>query len=173
MLLIEDYTDLLSLEEKEILEKKYLSFVNNDEPKKYKNSENYYVREHISKDNPEFQTIIYKINDRIEKEVKNHNTNLDCFWINKVTNNTNKNDTFHRDLADITLVMYLNDNFTGGEYEYFIPDSSNKEKIKPKKYLTIISSRDIQHRVTPVLEGERFSIVFFYVFTKKTNKTLI
>jgi hypothetical protein len=169
MILIEDNTNLFTLEEKETLEKKCTLFVNNSSL----NSTNYYVRESIHKDNPEFQTIISKINNCVNKQLKTINIKLDAFWINKITNETNKNDGFHKDSSDITFLMYLNDEFTGGEYEYMVEETQKREKLKPKKYLSIITNRDIEHRVKPVLEGERYSIVFFYSYTKKTNKTLL
>ena len=40
------------------------------------------------------------------------------FWINKITTDTNKDDTFHTDISDLTIVTYLNDDYTGGEFEY-------------------------------------------------------
>jgi hypothetical protein len=173
MILIKDNTDLFTLEEKGILEKKCSLFTNNDNPAKKENFVNYYVREYVDKDDPEFQTIISKINNYVIKSSKKDNINLTGFWINKVTNETNKNDDFHKDYSDITFLMYLNDEFMGGEYEYIAPESKIKSKIKPKKYLSIITDKNIPHRVNPVLEGERYSIVFFYDINKKINKSLI
>jgi hypothetical protein len=173
MILIKDNTDLFTLEEKYILEKKCSLFTNNDNPAKKENFVNYYVREHVDKDDTEFQTIISKINNYAIKSSKKGNINLTGLWINKVTNETNKNDDFHKDYSDITFLMYLNDEFIGGEYEYIAPESKIKSKIKPKKYLSIIADKNIPHRVNPVLEGERYSIVFFYDINKKINKSLI
>lgn len=173
MIFIEDNTDLFSLEEKQILEKKYLFFNQTDTPLKKEQSANYYVRSHISADDIEFKSIISKINDYVIKVSNKTNVKLISCWINKVTNETNKNDDFHKDSSEITFLMYLNDQFTGGEYEYIVTGSKNKEKIKPIKYLGIITDKNISHRVKPVLEGERYSIVFFYDIDKKTNKTLI
>jgi hypothetical protein len=173
MILIENDVDLFTLEEKEILEKKCSLFVNTDNPVKKEKFTNYYVREFINKDDPEFQTIISKIDNCINKQFKKINIKLDTFWINKITNETNKNDGFHKDVSDITFLMYLNEEFTGGEYEYIVETTQKREKLKPKKYLSIITDRTVEHRVTPVLEGERYSMVFFYNFDKKVNKTLI
>ena len=173
MILIENDIDLFTLEEKEILEKKCSLFVNIDNPVKKEKLTNYYVREFINKDDPEFRTIISKIDNCINKQFKKINIKLDGFWINKITNQTNKNDEFHTDAADITFLIYLNDEFTGGEYEYIELENKKKKKLKPKKYLSIITDRTVEHRVNPVLEGERYSMVFFYNFDKKVNKTLI
>jgi hypothetical protein len=171
MLIVSDSTDLFNPVEKEILESKCTSFANNDVPNL--KSTNYYVREFIPRDNMEFQTIISKINDRVSSLLKTDNIVLNAFWINKVTNETNKNDGFHTDESDITFLMYLNDNFIGGDYEYAIPETRKKERLKPKKYLSIITDINVRHRVIPVIEGERYSIVFFYSVNKKSSKTLI
>jgi len=173
MISIEDNSDLFNLNEKEILEKKYLSFTLTDNPSKKEKSANYYVRSHIPNDDAEFKMIVSKINNYVTKLSKKDNIKLNAYWINKVTKDTNKNDEFHKDSSDLTFLMYLNEEFTGGEYEYIAPETKNKEKIKPKKYLSIITTKDISHRVKPVLDGERYSIVFFYDFDKKVNKTLI
>lgn len=170
MLIVSDNTHLFNSDEKEILEKKCAAFKNNDIPKEFTN---YYVREFISKDNAEFQTIISKINDSVSNILKTNNIELNAFWINKVTNETNKNDGFHTDESDITFLMYLNDNFVGGDYEYAIPETKNRERLKPKKYLSVITDKSVRHRVIPVVEGERYSIVFFYNVNRKKSKTLI
>ena len=39
--------------------------------------------------------------------------------------------------------------------------------------LPALASSNVQHRVNPVIEGERYSIVFFYSINKKLNKTLL
>jgi|688.fasta_scaffold692052_2 hypothetical protein len=173
MILIEDNADLFDINEKQILEKKCLSFIVTHPPVKTKFGANYYVRELISNDDTEFQTIISKVNNSVRKLSKPIDIKLNEFWINKVTKNTNKDDGFHKDVSAITFLMYLNDEFTGGEYEYVIPTTKKKEKLKPKKYLSIITDRSVEHRVNPVIEGQRYSIVFFYDFDKKLNKTLI
>lgn len=171
MIVFEDSTHLFNTEEKEILEKKCRSFVNDDVPSA--DTKNYYVRERINKNNDEFKTIISKVNNHITNLSKTESIKLDGFWINKITNETNQNDGFHKDVSDITFLMYLNDEFTGGEYEYIVPETKNKEHLIPKKYLSIITTKDVAHRVKPVINGERYSIVFFYNFDKKISKTLI
>ena len=118
------------------------------------------------------KSIIIKINNYLNEKLKNK-IEFQGAWINKITNQTNKNDEFHTDAADITFLIYLNDEFTGGEYEYIELENKKKKKLKPKKYLSIITNKTIEHRVHPVLEGERYSMVFFYNFDKKINKTLI
>jgi hypothetical protein len=172
MIVIEDNKDLFSLKEKQILIKRCLSFKIDDIPELIGKSRNFYVREHISIDDKNMQPIILKINNYLNQKLKSK-IRFQMAWINKITNQTNQNDKFHHDESDITFLMYLNDEFTGGEYEYFEPENKKKEKLKPKKYLSIITDKTIEHRVNPVLDGERYSMVFFYDFDKKVNKTLI
>jgi hypothetical protein len=173
MILIENATDLFDTKEKQILEKKCLSFVITHPQFKTNKKSNYYLREGIQNDDIEFQTIISKVNNCVNKLSKTIDVKLDSFWINKVTKNTNKDDEFHKDFSDLTFLMYLNETFTGGEYEYIVPTYKNKQIVKPKKYLSIITNKDILHRVKPVLDGERYSLVFFYNFVKKNKKTLL
>jgi len=170
MLAIKDNVDLFNPNEKKILEKKCLTFINSSVPNK--SSNNYYVRQHIPNDDIEFETIIDKINNYVIKLLKT-DIKLEGLWINKVTNDTNQTDGFHYDASDITFLMYLNDDFTGGEYEYVISKTDEGKIIKPEKYLSIITDKGIKHRVKPVISGERYSIVFFYYFDTKIKKTLI
>lgn len=85
--------------------------------------------------------------------------------INIVNENTNKNDTFHVDGADKSIITYLNNNFLGGEFEYLY--LNNITKIKPEKGLSIVLDSNIKHRVLPVINGTRYSLVCF--FTAKEN----
>ena len=174
MITIEDSINLFSLKEKQILKKRCVSFSGSiDDPaKRSEKSKNYYVRQYILNTDEDMKSIIIKINNYLNEKLKNK-IEFQGAWINKITNQTNKNDEFHTDAADITFLMYLNDEFTGGEYEYIELENKKKKKLKPKKYLSIITNKTIEHRVHPVLEGERYSMVFFYNFDKKINKTLI
>jgi len=173
MIVIEDSINLFSLKEKKILKKRCVSFkVDNTPTELSGKSKNYYVRQYISNVDEDMKSIITKINNYLNEKLKTK-IRLNTAWINKITNQTNKKDKFHHDESDITFLIYLNDEFTGGEYEYVIPENKKKEKLKPTKYLSIITDRTINHRVNPVLEGERYSMVFFYNFDKEVNKTLI
>ena len=133
MIIIEDNADLFDTKEKQILEKKCLSFTFTDAPFKINNTTNYYVRELIYNSDIEFQTIISKVNNCVKKLSKSIDIESASVWINKVTKKTNKDDGFHKDISDLTFLMYLNEEFTGGEYEYVEPKTENKQIVKPKK----------------------------------------
>lgn len=94
------------------------------------------------------------------------------FWINKITTESNKDDDFHVDESDLSIVTYLNDEFEGGEFEYI---NSNDEKIKitPKRGLSVIIHSKVQHRVLPVTSGVRYSCVSFFEYLTKSKKTLL
>jgi hypothetical protein len=92
-------------------------------------------------------------------------------WINKVSNETNKNDNFHFDRCDLSIVTYLNDNFSGGEFEYKTKDKIIQ--IKPKKLLSIIIDNKLEHRVLPLISGVRYSLVCFFDLIKKNEKSII
>ena len=64
---------------------------------------------------------------------------LSGLWINKVTNETNVDDVFHNDAADLTIITYINEDFEGGEFEYFF--KNQKIKIIPKINYSIISMK--------------------------------
>jgi hypothetical protein len=93
-------------------------------------------------------------------------------WINKVSVYTNKNDDFHFDNSDLTIVTYLNDDFKGGEFEY-IDTNKSKIKIKPKKGNSLLMNNKLKHKVCPVKLGKRFSLVCFFELNKKINKTIL
>jgi predicted 2-oxoglutarate/Fe(II)-dependent dioxygenase YbiX len=93
-------------------------------------------------------------------------------WINKVTIDTNKDDAYHFDMSNLTIVTYLNDDFEGGEFEY-LDDFKSKVKITPKKNLSLIMNGYLKHRVLPVSKGERYSLVSFFDVIKKNKNTMI
>lgn len=121
----------------------------------------------------------------INKELK---TNLELFlhnkyskryllkdngmWINKITPDTNKDDSFHVDDSDLTIVTYLNHDYTGGEFEYK-NEHDKKIKINTTSGLSLIMNSNIKHRVLPVKSGIRYSFVCFFDILNKHKKTLI
>ena len=93
---------------------------------------------------------------------------LSGLWINKVTNETNVDDVFHNDAADLTIITYINEDFEGGEFEYFF--KNQKIKIIPKINYSIILNKKIKHRVLNVINGYRFSLISFYTIIEKLSK---
>lgn len=118
----------------------------------------------------------YLLNDTESKNIKNliqergyinDIFKFESAWINVIDNTTNQNDSYHKDRSDRTIIIYLNENFEGGSFEYY----ENKEMfdISPKEGLSILMDNELMHRVTPVLNGTRYSLVIFI----KKEKTLL
>lgn len=75
----------------------------------------------------------------------------------------------HVDESDISYITYINDEYTGGEFEYF-DELNNKNTIVPKKYMTILIHNKVKHRVCKVESGIRFSIYSFLRLIPKNQK---
>lgn len=69
---------------------------------------------------------------------------------------------------DISIVLYLNDDFEGGEFVF--PDLDIKVSPKPGLLLCFPSSHHYRHGVLPVTKGERLAVVSW--LTVKGWKTL-
>lgn len=98
-------------------------------------------------------------------------TNIVDMWVNKITTETNKNDKFHKDISDLSIVVFLNDNIVGGEFVYEI--DGKIYNIKPKKNTGIIMNNKLSHKVFPVHKGIRYTFITFLDVVKKDKKTLI
>lgn len=102
-------------------------------------------------------------------DLQNSNT-----WINKITADTNQKDDFHTDNSFVTFLTYINQNFKGGEFVYKIDITKDKtEIIKPEVGLTLIMTNKLYHKVNPVTDGVRYSLVTFFEINKKKNNTLL
>lgn len=165
--MIESIYDLLSEDELNLLDNFCANFKNEDTPR----LTNYYNRMFLNK---EIDLIDYQNN--IKKHLYQKygiNYEVEGIWINKITPDTNKNDGFHLDENALTVVSYINDNFEGGEFEYFVLGVKPNPKIKPKRNLSLITNDKLPHKVLPVTSGERYSIVVFCVIPNKDKKTML
>lgn len=175
MIWINENFKILSDEEIMFLKNKCSTFSITEEPILYNDglSKNYYYREKLNLDTSlEMIEIVNKIESYIKKVTNENGIELWKIVINKVFKDSNIDDAMHRDMCDLTFILYLNENFEGGEFEYINNENSNI-KIKPKSNLCIISTDKLQHRVLPVKNGERFSLVMFFNIGKKNELTLI
>ena len=93
-------------------------------------------------------------------------------WVNKVVPSTNTNDAFHFDKSDLTIITYLNDDFTGGEFQY-VDKTDNNIEIIPKMGMSLIMNKHLFHRVLPVKSGERLSLICFFHLKTKISKSII
>jgi len=86
-----------------------------------------------------------------------------------VKNDRQLQNSSHVDESDISYITYINDTYTGGEFQYF-DESNNKNIIVPKKYMTILISNKLRHKVCKVNSGVRFSIYSFLKVIPKNQK---
>jgi predicted 2-oxoglutarate/Fe(II)-dependent dioxygenase YbiX len=172
MIHIVENLKLLNDLELNFIESKLNTFDIYEEAKIYEGGiSNFYIRKRIPNIKENLPIFFNNLETYVKKLIGVEYT-FDSLWINKVTEETNKNDPFHHDVPDLTMVMYLNDNFNGGEFEY-IDENNEKIKIKPKKDLVLFSNNQLLHRVLPITEGERYSLVCFFKFQTKTKKTFL
>lgn len=88
-------------------------------------------------------------------------------FINKVIPQTNTNDGFHRDSSDLSIVMFLNDDFTGGEFEYY-ETPTTLVKIQPSIDKSVLLNTEVLHRVLPIHSGERYTLIVWFKLAKKS-----
>jgi Rps23 Pro-64 3,4-dihydroxylase Tpa1-like proline 4-hydroxylase len=162
--MITKFTNLLSTEEKLYLKELCKNFIKNNDTTP-DGINNFYNSMHVNDGLDLFKIIV--------TEIANHNSNgyeiqYNGMFINKITSDTNKNDGYHRDESDLTIVTYLNDDFEGGEFEY--KENGKMIKIQPQENLSILMNKTILHRVLPVTNGERYSLVTWF---RMLNKNII
>lgn len=168
--MIELYYNLLTDEEKSFLKNKCDNFVETHSPSKSGYNNTSYHKYQLDE-----TTDLLILQNRLLNFIK-HKGHSDLkkilFWIIRADVNTNQNDDFHVDNSDFTIVTYLNDDFTGGDFVYLV---ENKEDIyiNVEKDLSILMDNDTPHKITPVTSGIRFSFVCFFNHIPKTKKSLI
>ena len=101
-----------------------------------------------------------KLKDFVERE-----TNIEIRTIKKTIHfhKFTKGDWFgkHNDVRDNRLYavgVLLNDNFTGGDFKLYNPNKIILDKVIGNTYLFDVR---IYHEIIPILEGERYSLLWF------------
>jgi len=173
MLFLSDKISIFSTSDYIFLKEKCDNFISSKTPNRYGKYKNYYNRYLFDLNDDNFKKINEKSISFMKNMLKFDKINLVGSWINMINPETNKDDEFHNDVSDLTLIIYLNDEFKGGELEY-INEKNKRIKINPKKNLYVIMDKKLQHRVLPVIEGIRYSLIFFFEREgKKKEITLI
>lgn len=73
----------------------------------------------------------------------------------------------HHDASLYTHLLYLNNDFEGGELQFLSDKIPNQTKrkviltISPVKNLSVFTSENYYHKVLPVLSGERYTLTTF------------
>jgi len=101
-----------------------------------------------------------KLKDFVERE-----TNIQIRTIKKTIHfhKFTKGDWFgkHNDVRDNRLYavgVLLNDDFSGGDFKLYNPNEIILNKVIGNTYLFDVR---IDHEITPILEGERYSLLWF------------
>ncbi len=161
----------LSSSEIKYLKKLCKNFVNDNE---IGINLNFYHRQKI-KDNS-LDGYKEKLNKVLKDYDKNKEYKIAVTWVNRIDKTQPKlkrDNNFHIDDSDFTIITFINDDYIGGEFSYL--NNKNEEiSIKPKQNLTIIlDGSKLRHKVCDVLDGIRFTLVSFLEYEIKKNKTLI
>jgi hypothetical protein len=115
-----------------------------------------------------------KLKDFVERE-----TNIEIRTIKKTIHfhKFTKGDWFgkHNDVRDNRLYavgVLLNNDFEGGDFKLYNPNEIILDKVIGNTYLFDVR---IDHEITPILEGERYSLLWFLQneHTKTPTNTLI
>lgn len=82
----------------------------------------------------------------------------------------------HNDIRDgrvYVIGVLLNDTFEGGDFKLYNPEEQTLNKITGNAYVFNV---EIDHEITPILDGERYSLLWFLQkehINFKTTKSLI
>jgi len=108
----------------------------------------------------ETKWLFEKLKDFVERE-----TSIEIRTIKKTIHfhKFTKGDWFgkHNDVRDNRLYavgVLLNDNFTGGDFKLYNPNKIILDKVIGNTYLFDVR---IYHEIIPILEGERYSLLWF------------
>jgi hypothetical protein len=110
-----------------------------------KENYSYYITKHLN-----IETDLLDYQKRC-KELMDNQYELYGLWINKVTIETNIDDSHHTDICDLTIVTYINDTFDGGEFEYI--ENQNVFKIKPIRNTSLVKDDKLKHRVLKITKN--------------------
>lgn len=114
---------------------------------------------------------------RIEKAFKEHNIlgTVDILRVQRIDTSIKVIDDYHRhnQIYRENLVCFLNEDFIGGEFEY---KDENINIIQPLSNTSLVFGPDLEHKILPVTEGIRYTLVAFLTenpYINKQGKTLI
>ena len=171
MISVDKNSKVLSDADMELLHKKCNEFIISESPRIEKNKTNFYFRQYLDLQDPLIHNIVMRLQSYIKTKLYT-NLELTSIWINKLDVNSNKDDKFHTDILPVSLILYLNDDYTGGELEY-LDNTNSKLKIIPEKNLIVTMNSQLKHRVLPISSGVRYSLVAFFSFIDKPTKSII
>ena len=177
MIWINKNFDLFSKADLDFLQNKVENFTLSESPNSDgdgSNKSNSYYRDMLDIHNePQLSQMLSKVVKYVKDTTEViGDIKVNSVSINKVFEGSNTNDGMHKDMSELTFILYLNDNFDGGEFEY-LDDKKQRVKIKPNTNLAIVSNNKLNHRVLPVTNGERYSLIMFISRIPKKENSLI
>lgn len=114
---------------------------------------------------------------KVDKTLKQHgiDSTIDSLRVQCIDTSITVAENFHNHHLRYkdNLVCFLNSDFIGGEFEYINPEST---KIIPTTNTALVFEPELAHRVLPVTQGARYTLVAFLVensYLNKQEKTLI
>jgi len=117
------------------------------------------------------------LRNKVEKVFREYNLTgaLDTLRIQRIDKNFKIATAFHThgDSLIENVVCFLNDNYSGGEFEYM---DYNIQMITPESNTALIFPPELPHRVNLVTEGTRYTLVAFLAknpYISKQDKTVI
>lgn len=126
----------------------------------------------VIRDEKRIASYLLNVNEFLKKLPNQYEIAGDIWMTNVDKYNIALNDEYHLDMADVSVVTYFDNDFTGGEFEYI--DNDNKVNIiYPKPKLTIVMQDKTYHRVKNVNSGIRYSLTTFYNLKEKKSKTFL
>jgi len=82
------------------------------------------------------------------------------FFVRHQDGNTQQLDFDHLRVRRISIVVFLNDSFSGGTLNFY--DSTTTFPLKGETGLLVAFTADTFHEVVPVTSGERFTIISWF-----------
>jgi SM-20-related protein len=82
------------------------------------------------------------------------------FFVRHQDGNSHQNDFDHLRIRRISIVVFLNDSFTGGSLNFY--DQTTTFALMGETGLLVAFKSDIFHEVLPVTSGERFTFVSWF-----------
>jgi len=82
------------------------------------------------------------------------------FFVRHQDGNSHQNDFDHLRIRRISIVVFLNDSFTGGSLTFY--DQTTTFPLMGETGLLVAFKSDIFHEVLPVTSGERFTFVSWF-----------
>lgn len=100
---------------------------------------------------------------------------IDILRIQRIDKSIRMTENYHRHHTKYkeNVVCFLNQNFIGGEFEYI---DQKLLKVLPEENTALVFGPTLRHRVLPVTEGERYTLVAFLAensYLYKKQRTVI